>query len=88
LRFSGGWVLVNRHSNGTICLEGTSTVAEKFAPCCEDFAGHLIACVFDFRYEWWKNKQIWVIVISESAGGGGIQISFCPHCGKKLLNST
>lgn len=75
---------MEKHSDGTECLEGTSSVPESFSPCCEVFGGHTTTCAFDIRYEWWPKSKQWVIAISESAGGGGITISFCPHCGAKL----
>jgi len=66
------------------CLEGTKKVPRGFKGCCETFAGHTTTCTFDIRYEWWPKLKTWVIVIDESAGGGGITIGYCPHCGKKL----
>lgn len=56
----------------------------KHVPCCEIFAGHLDTCEFDVRYEWRSKSKQWVIAIAESAGGGGLTMNFCPHCGKKL----
>lgn len=55
-----------------------------FAACCDTFVEHVAACAHDVRYEWWSRDGQWVIAIAESAGGGGVEISFCPHCGKKL----
>jgi len=72
------------HSDGTICREGTQSLPEDFVPCCEMFSAHTATCVFDIRYEWWKTSRRWVIAIAESAGGGGIEITYCPHCGTKL----
>jgi len=48
------------------------------------FAGHVDTCDYDVRYEWWKRQRFWVITIAESAGGGGVVIRYCPHCGAEL----
>ena len=72
------------HQDGTVCLEGTKSVPEDFVSCCDDFAAHLDSCQYDVRYEWWKIEKYWVIAIADCVGGGGIKITFCPHCGKKL----
>lgn len=72
------------HADGTPCKEGTRSVPDGFRPCCESFDGHTTSCDFDVRYEWWPKSGHWVIAISESAGGGGILIEFCPHCGLRL----
>ncbi len=72
------------HSDGTTCLEGTQSIPENYIPCCKAFASHTAVCAYDIRYEWWDNVREWVIAISEAAGGGGINIMFCPHCGKRL----
>jgi hypothetical protein len=72
------------HADGTGCLEGTKLVPVNFSPCCDEFAGHLSTCAYDLRYEYWKKSKTWVIAIAESAGGGGIVIRYCPHCGNKL----
>jgi len=74
------------HPDGSICLEGKKIVPNSYVPCCEAFSGHTDACIEDIRYEWWSNKNQWVIAISEYSGGGGIAISYCPHCGQKLEN--
>lgn len=71
-----------KHSDGSVCLEGTSKVPEDWTPCCDTFASHTKACVHDIRYEWWEDE--WVTVINTTAGGGGIAINFCPHCGDEL----
>lgn len=76
--------MVVQHSDGTICLEGISSVPAGYVPCCETFVGHTATCAYDVRYEWWAKPRHWVIAIAESAGGGGITISFCPHCGANL----
>lgn len=72
------------HPDGSICLEGKKIVPNSYVPCCEVFSGHTNACIEDIRYEWWSKKGQWVIAISEYSGGGGIVISYCPHCGQKL----
>jgi len=48
------------------------------------FADHTQSRVYDVRYEWWSKTRAWVVLISDAAGGGGIAISFCPHCGAAL----
>ena len=70
------------HPDGTTCLEGTTCVPEGFTPCCEIFGGHIDTCAHDLRYECWESG--WVIRIADAAGGGGISITFCPHCGIEL----
>lgn len=59
-----------------------------FRACCETFGAHTAACDYDIRYEWWTKPRIWVVKITETAGGGGIRINFCPHCGVRLAGST
>lgn len=76
--------MTRTHADGSECLQGTSQLPPAFVPCCEDFAAHLTTCAFDVRYEWWSREDGWVIAIAASAGGGGIGIVFCPHCGEKL----
>ncbi len=73
-----------KHPDGSICLEGTSSVPRRFKSCCDSFLRRTSACVYDVRCEWWPKKRIWVILIAESSGGGGIQIGHCPHCGARL----
>ncbi len=70
------------HADGTVCLEGTRSVPRNYSPCCEVFDYRTAACVYDIRYEWWPISHQWVIVIAEVAGGGGITVSYCPHCGR------
>ncbi len=72
------------HSDGSPCLEGVQSIPKDFVACCETFTEHTKACAYDIRYEWWSNSEQWIIAISDSAGGGGVTISFCPHCGQKL----
>lgn len=72
------------HTDGTVCLEGTRRVPKAFAPCCDQFKYRTTACDSDIRYEWWSKRKIWVTKISDIAGGGGVVMSYCPHCGRKL----
>jgi hypothetical protein len=76
------------HPDGTPCKEGTRSVPSRHVACCETFAGHLSTCDLDVRYEWWPRPRQWVITIAESAGGGGIVIRYCPHCGAELQPRT
>jgi hypothetical protein len=73
-----------RHIDGTRCKEGTRRVPPRFRACCAAFAGHLATCDYDLRYEWWQRQRFWVITIAEAAGGGGVVIRYCPHCGLEL----
>jgi hypothetical protein len=73
------------HTDGTLCREGSKSVPENFVACCEDFDDHTSTCEFDVRYEWCVEEKVWSIAIAESAGGGGILIDFCPHCGVRLI---
>src|SRR6185295_6073268 len=75
---------VRRHIDGTPCNEGTRSVPRGFRPCCPAFEAHVATCEFDLRYEWWAGQQMWVVALAASAGGGGIAIAFCPHCGREL----
>lgn len=74
------------HTDGSLCLEGTQRVPRRFTPCCGHFAARTLACYFDVRYEHWP-RHGWLIVISPDAGGGGIRIAYCPHCGAALGKS-
>ena len=77
--------MAREHADGTECLEGTRSVPDGWTQCCETFGGHVESCAFDIRYEFWPAPYDgWVIVISESAGGGGTMIRWCPHCGTEL----
>jgi hypothetical protein len=76
-----------RHSDGTLCLEGTRRVPRAYRACCEAFDARTFTCVHDVRYEWWPGQKTWVIRISEQSGGGGIAMAYCPHCGAKLKGS-
>jgi hypothetical protein len=76
---------VKQHTDGTRCKEGTRDVPPDFAPCCDDFAAHLDTCEYDVRYEWWPGQRMWVIAIAEAAGGGGVHMAHCPHCGTRLV---
>jgi hypothetical protein len=73
-----------RHDDGTVCAEGTRRVPRAFKACCAVFAARVTACHHDIRYEWWARRKGWFIAIAEAAGGGGIAISFCLHCGTRL----
>ena len=77
--------MTSKHTDGTECLEGTKLVPTGFVPCCDVLGGHTSSCAFDIRYEWWSKSGRWVIAIAQSAGGGGIEIRFCPHCGAELV---
>ncbi|HNT78321.1 MAG TPA: hypothetical protein PKH77_25195 [Anaerolineae bacterium] len=77
-----------RHPNGTPCLEGTAYVPQDFRPCCDLFAAHTTTCVYDLRYEWWPRSRQWVIALAKAAGGGGIVIHYCPHCGARLVDTA
>jgi hypothetical protein len=72
------------HTDGTICLEGTQRLPRRFEACCPAFLQRTLACDLDIRYEWWSGQRSWFILISPAAGGGGIAISYCPHCGVRL----
>jgi len=72
------------HDDGSQCPEGTRKVPRGFKPCCDSFDQHTRACYFDLRYEWWPKYKGWFIPLAPKAGGGGIQIQFCPHCGTSL----
>lgn len=72
------------HSDGSPCREGKSSAPKGYVPCCAAFAGHLATCEFDVRYEWHPRQRHWVIAIPDVAGGGGVQITYCPHCGSRL----
>ncbi len=75
---------LRRHDDGTVCREGTKRVPPRFRACCEVFQAHTATCELDVRYEWWPKARRWFIAISDAAGGGGIEIEFCPHCGSRL----
>lgn len=72
------------HADGSICPEGTARVPRGKKLCCEAFKDRTLACFFDIRYEWWPEYKGWFSIVIPSAGGGGIAMNFCPHCGKRL----
>lgn len=72
------------HIDGSPCPEGTAQLPRRHRFCCEDFRQRAHACYFDVRYEWWPRQRGWFNVISPDAGGGGIAMAFCPHCGARL----
>ena len=74
------------HPDGTACPEGSRRVPRTFVPCCESFERHTSSCFFDFRLEWWARQKAWFIIIAPSAGGGGLQIAYCPFCGRHLAS--
>jgi hypothetical protein len=75
------------HSDGLICKEGTKNVPKRYSYCCDEFQIRTTKCELDIRYEWYISQKSWVIAVPETAGGGGIIISYCPHCGSKLNTS-
>ena len=75
------------YPDGSVCREGTRSVPDNFEPCCEMFDARTTYCVYDIRYEWWGDNHIWVIPIAEIAGGGGIEIRYCTHCGSQLTEA-
>lgn len=76
--------MVSMHADGTPCKEGTTSTPRGFVPCCAAFAAHLATCEFDVRYEWRAKRRRWEIAVPQVAGGGGVEIRYCPHCGAKL----
>ena len=71
------------HADGSVCLEGTRKLPLNFSACCKQFETHTVACVHDVRYEWTAASG-WRIAIADFAGGGGLAIRHCPHCGANL----
>jgi hypothetical protein len=82
-----GRATLKLHPDGTACPEGTRRVPRGWSACCAFFEGHTRTCYFDIRYEWWSRNKSWFVIIAPEAGGGGIEISFCPHCGSKLVKA-
>jgi hypothetical protein len=72
------------HSEGAVCLEGMKRVPLTYNPCCGSFAAHVVAHCHDMRFEWSAIQRRWVAVIAPEAGGGVIEIQFCPFCGTQL----
>src|SRR5262249_34539829 len=85
--YAAGGLVPKLHADGSECREGTARVPAPFSPCCAAFRQQVVACEFDIRYEWWQSQDTWVIVIADCAGGGGVAINYCPHCGTKLRGS-
>jgi hypothetical protein len=79
--------MTTTHSDGSICPEGTQSVPKSYTACCQVFEAHTRSCYYDIRYEWWSKARAWIIIIASSAGGGGIQIDYCPHCGANLKST-
>jgi hypothetical protein len=73
-----------KHLDGSLCPEGTAVLPARHKFCCDMFRARAHACYFDVRYEWWPRQRGWFNVIMPEAGGGGIAMAFCPHCGTKL----
>lgn len=73
-----------KHLDGSPCPEGTARAPRRHEFCCDEFQDRTLACYFDVRYEWWSRQRGWFNVISPEAGGGGIAMQYCPHCGTKL----
>ncbi len=38
--------------------------------------------------EYWQTSGFWVLAIDDSAGGGGVEIDWCPHCGRSLAHNS
>ncbi len=72
------------HIDGSDCPEGTQRLPPSGALCCETFRARTFACYFDIRYEWWPEPAGWYVIIAPDAGGGGVAINHCPHCGVRL----
>lgn len=75
------------HIDGTECPEGTRRVPRGYGACCAAFDARTRACYHDIRYEWWTSQRNWFVLIAPDAGGGGIAIAHCPHCGAALKGS-
>jgi hypothetical protein len=76
------------HADGSPCPEGTQRLAPDGKICCDVFGQRTLACYFDIRYEYWPSLEGWFVIISPGAGGGGIAMQFCPHCGSKLAGDV
>lgn len=72
------------HADGSPCPEGTTRLPRTAKVCCAEFAARTRACYFDIRYEWWPRPRGWFTIIPPDAGGGGVAMNFCPHCGQRL----
>jgi hypothetical protein len=72
------------HIDGSLCPEGMQRLPENGRLCCNAFEARTRACYFDIRYEYWSGMKGWFVIIPPDAGGGGIAINHCPHCGARL----
>jgi hypothetical protein len=71
----------SKHPDGSLCREGTQDLPSadmKF--CCPEFEIHTTHCIHDLRIEYWDGNG-WMLMISDE---GGVTISFCPFCGRKM----
>ena len=75
------------HLDGTACPEGTQRTPRGYHACCPAFDARTRACYHDIRYEWWSAQRNWFVLIAPDAGGGGIAMVYCPHCGAMLKGS-
>lgn len=77
----------NVHRDGTPCVEGAQAVPSAFVACCSALEERTRACVIDVRFEFWPEHKAWFIPLVPDAGGGAIEIAFCPHCGTRLIGT-
>jgi ribA/ribD-fused uncharacterized protein len=70
------------HTDGAPCKEGKQRVSPGYQPCCVIFDQRTLSCEADVRYEYWEGTNTgWKILCHD---GSGIEMGFCPHCGKNL----